>query len=197
MIRTTPVTDPRGRARARGSRHHVRRGFTLLESLLAAVVLAVAVLAVAGTLSASSQQTAATTRDFTALSLGRQLMEEVAARAFAGDVPSGSDQPGFTYQNDRSRYDDHADFNGYWDTCTVATDGTVSIVPGTANSASPAAAPTQAATLRRSVFVQYRSAPDGASVPGGDLAVVTVTVSRPGAEPIRFRRLFTRTTIVR
>jgi len=54
-----------------------RRGFTLLEGLLAAVVLAILVLGVCGTLSESYKQSEFTAANAAAVSLARQLADEI------------------------------------------------------------------------------------------------------------------------
>src|SRR5687768_11667687 len=92
-----------------------RRGFTLAESLIASVVLAAAVVGIAGSLSASYQQSNVRGNLNTALILAQQLMEEIASRPI--DPPSGTtDQPGWSGgQTDRTQYDTVDDYNGYTD----------------------------------------------------------------------------------
>jgi len=158
-------------------------------------VLAVAVMAVAESLEASSRQSSDTNGNYYATALAQQLMEEMSARAFS--ITAGQDLPGFsTTVADRANYDDLDDYQGYWDTCKLNTDNSITITNGTVNSACPAL--TNSSTgkyFRRSVSIKYCSTPTGASVNGGNLAVVTVTVKVDTGESVQLKRLFANTTI--
>src|SRR5262249_16285311 len=137
---------------------------------------AIAVVAIAGTLAASSQQSAALTNTFTAGALARQLLEEITAKPY--DVPSGNtDHTGFmSGANNRSTYDNIDDYRGYWDTAALNNDGTTTITAATAGTAVGAFTRNQAGRqFQRSVAIEYRSSPSGSSVSGGDFAVVTIT----------------------
>ena len=74
------------RARALGRHGTTSRfggGFTLVESLIATVILAIAVVGIAGTLAATYQQSKEQTSSAEATQLARQLMEEISAKPFA------------------------------------------------------------------------------------------------------------------
>jgi hypothetical protein len=147
-------------------------------------VLATVVVGVAGALSAASAQTTALDVDARAVSMARQLMERIAARSF--DAPASGDQPGYAAgSSDLDTYDDIADFDGYFDT-VGPTD--------------PSGPPAARASYARAVSVQFRSAPAGPAVSGGDLALVTVTVSPSAArarDSVVLRRLFARFPVSR
>src|SRR5439155_9308521 len=87
-----------------------RAGFTLAESLIASVVLAAAVIGIAGMLAASYQQSEVRGNKTTALSLAQQLMEEIASKPL--DPPSTPDHGGWSagYSN-RTVYDTIDDYN--------------------------------------------------------------------------------------
>src|SRR5436190_20655919 len=94
-------------------RHNIR-GFTLAESLTASVVLAAAVVGIAGSLSASYQQSAVHGDSAIALDLARELMEEVSAKPF--DPATGAtNAAGWPSVTDRTLYDTIDDYNGYSD----------------------------------------------------------------------------------
>src|SRR5437660_12418978 len=81
------------------------RGFTLAEALIASGLLAVATLAVAGTLAASSQQARQLSQSGNCQSLARELIEEVTGRSFTAQPNAGW----VSNAHDRSTYDDAAD----------------------------------------------------------------------------------------
>src|SRR5690348_4490218 len=95
MARHFPATS--GRAPARRGLGAGARAFTLAEALIASVVLATAVVGLAGVLSVSSSQARAMDVDATSLALARQLMEEVLARPF--DPPAVNDRAGWKSGN--------------------------------------------------------------------------------------------------
>jgi prepilin-type N-terminal cleavage/methylation domain-containing protein len=67
-----------------------RAGFTLLEGLIASVVLAILALGVAGSLSASYQQSEAVRANSTAVTLARQLSDEIVSKPFVPTDALGS-----------------------------------------------------------------------------------------------------------
>src|SRR5215207_5072256 len=109
VARSTRITNRCGGPRARAG------GFTLAESLIASVVLAAAVVGIAGTLAASYQQDTVRGNITTAINLAQQLMEEIAARPL--ELTSGAtNKPGWSSgQTDRRQYDTIDDYNGYTD----------------------------------------------------------------------------------
>jgi type II secretory pathway pseudopilin PulG len=165
-----------------------RRGFTLAESLIASVVLAAAVIGIAGTLSASYQQSSVRGNLNTALTLAQQLMEETAARPI--DAPSGTtDKPGWSSgQTDRTQYDTLGDFNGYTDVSSSikAFDGsTMDLGDG--------------GSYTRSVSVTSSAKPAALSgtAPASDFYLVTVTVQMPHGESTSISQLRTHVTMYR
>lgn len=162
------------------------RGFTLAESLIASVVLAVAIVAIAGTLGASYQQSNARGNTTTALSLAQQLMEEIAAKPIA--LPAGqTDKPGWPQgQTDRRLYDTIDDYHGYADLSGAiqAADGsTVNLSHG--------------GSYQREVSVQSGAVPAGLTGPPGDFVMVTITVKTVDGQSHGVSQLFTRVTRVR
>jgi Tfp pilus assembly protein PilV len=97
------------------------RGITLLESLLAAVVLAMAIGAIIIPFAAGAQATMQEARQTLAVNLAQDLMEEILTRAFKDPDGSESGETG------RSNWEDMADYNGYTENPgnIVSFDGTV------------------------------------------------------------------------
>ncbi len=161
-----------------------RNGFTLVEALIASVVLAVATVAIAQMLGTSAQQAAVMRHQSTSLELARQLMEEISSRPIedsTGAITLGREAG----ENTRSQYDQIDDYTGYSDTSDAVTmlDGTrVDFGDGV--------------RYRRSVAVQYRATPAGAPTvsPTAPFCVVTVTVGPIGGETYSITRVFARTT---
>ncbi len=156
---------------------HRRRGFTLVEALIASVVLAVCVMGVAATLAASSQQTQVMDESSIATMLGRQLMEEIASKPFP--ISGVTTNPGWPTSSDRSTYDDAADYDGYTDQTPITTLSGQQIDPG--------------GTYTRSVAVTRRVNPS--DTPGvGNFALVTVTVTEPCGKQAALSRLMANVT---
>jgi len=136
-----------------------------MESLIATVVLSVAVVGISGTLVASSQQ-AQDVDDSTVLnSLASALMEEVASKPFA--VPPSGDRAGWSGSNrDRFTYDNILDFNGYTDTSPFTSLAGRSVDPNPAY------------RYTRIVSVLKRTTPsDEAASSGGKTGKTTTTAS--------------------
>jgi hypothetical protein len=156
--------------------------------LIASVVLAAAVVGIAGTLSASYQQSTVRGNLSTALALAQQLMEETAAKPI--DAPSGTiDKPGWSAgQTDRTQYDTLDDFNGYTDVSNSikAWDGTT-IDLGDGGS------------YTRTVTVAGNAKPADLSgtAPASDFYLVTVTVQMPHGQSTSISQLRTRVTMYR
>lgn len=185
-----------------------RRGVTLMESLIATVVLAVAVVGVSGTLIASTKQSSDVDDALVVKSMASELMEEVAAKPFS--APSSNDQPGWSARNkDRSKYDDVADFNGYADLSPFTSLAGKSIDPGTGFS------------YKRSVTLSYVAAPvsstssstsSGASLEinvslgsqsslpaltSGDFAIIKVSVDSSSGQSVTLTRLICNSVITK
>jgi prepilin-type N-terminal cleavage/methylation domain-containing protein len=162
-----------------------RAGFTLVESLIASVVLAVAVVGISGTLASSYQQSKDQVSSAEATQLARQLMEEISGKPF--EVPQGSanNAVGWSGGNrNRATYDDVQDYHGFTDTSTsITTLGGATQSFGTAG------------PYTRSVTVTAGPVPVGHTAPAADFKRVTVTVTRPRGTPVVISKYFTRATL--
>jgi Tfp pilus assembly protein PilV len=176
-----------------------RSAFTLAESLIASVVLAISVVAVSGAIIASQQQTAAQEEDSTALSLARQLMEEISSLPLNPTDATA----GFPTVTDRSLFDSIYDFNAYTDKLgvpiyrsanandvaafTSATPTVTVITSGT---------PTLATQeYLRSVAVSYPTSLFGQAISSGEFAVITVTVRGGKGTKVTISRIVARNTV--
>lgn len=147
------------------------RGFTLAESMIAVLVLAVSVTAVAGVLSAARSQGAATGDLTSTQDLARELMEEISAKAFAD--PDGPSLAGpESGENGRDVFDNVDDYHGYADTLE-RQEGI-----GTKK-------------YKRSVTVTHRATRDGVDAATGDFAVVQVTVTGPDNRKVTLSQVVT------
>lgn len=165
-----------------------RRGFTLAESLVASVVLAIAVVAIAATLTATYQSISAGAGTSEAVRMARQLIEEISAKPFA--VPATeTDNSGCSGGNlDRRSYDTIDDYHGFTDTSTAieTLDGDT-VAVGSAGGG----------TFARSISITTGVRPTGHTAPAADFALVTVTVTKPNGEAIKVSQVITRSAIVR
>ncbi len=143
------------------------RGFTLLEGLVASVILAILVLGVAGSLNAAYQQSQAVTTNATAVLLARQLADEIVSKPF-----SPSDALGSGGLTSRSLFTDVSNYNDYSDSSTsipLLAGGSVDV--------------TGSEAYNRSVSVAVGAQPSIDSVsPATDFAIVTVTVTCPNGQ---------------
>jgi prepilin-type N-terminal cleavage/methylation domain-containing protein len=163
-----------------------RRGFTLAESLVASVVLAIAVVGIAGTLTASYQSISAGAGTSEAVAMARQLIEEISAKPFA--VPVGlTDNSGCSGGNsNRATYDTIDDYHGYTDTSSA-----IATLDGDTLSVGRAGA----GTFTRSVAITPGVRPSGHTAPAADFALITVTVTKPNGEAVKVSQLVTRSVI--
>ena len=91
---------------------HGERGFTLVESLLAAVVLAMTITAVTMPFTAAARNEQDDARRTVAMSLAQELMEEILAHPFAD--PQGGGGPGpEAGEAARADFDNIDDYDGY------------------------------------------------------------------------------------
>lgn len=133
------------------------RGFTLTESLIASVVLAVSVIGVAGALSVSYQNSEGLDQTGVATTLARQFLEQITALPYTDDDPS-------------SEYRSIADYHD-----RPFTDAT----PGLTSRSGVALDVGGYDVYTRQVTVEYRLAPDGTAVSWSELALVTVAITPP------------------
>lgn len=170
--------------RGRGETVARRQAFTLIEGLIASLILAVGVMGVAATLSASASQARALATDTTAQMLARELMEEVAAKPFA--APATNDAAGYKLGNtSRATYDNLSDYDGYSDATPLKSLNGDIIDTG------------DGVTYTRSVSIEFRSTPGGPDGLGGDYAMITVNVKANLGRSITMSRLVTNLTLVR
>jgi prepilin-type N-terminal cleavage/methylation domain-containing protein len=142
-----------------------RRGFTLVESMIAATILGAAVVGIVSPLCASHQQIDSRQQTDAALTLAGQLLEEISARPFLGTdglTRSGPDAG----QTTRATFTSQGNYNGYSDSTSSLT-----MLDGTSVSLG------LLAVYTRTVTVQYLSSRTGPIVSSGDYALITVTVS--------------------
>ena len=172
--------EPRGGARAGGgaaAASRVRRAYTLAESMIASVVLAVAVIGVATTIAASHQQTGAVESDAVAVGAARQLMEEIAAKPLLASDAT----PGWAGGNhDRLYYDAIGDYAGFTEASPVFT------LEGQKMDAGPA-------EYVRTVKVTYPTSVFGTTAAAGEFALVEVSVRGSRGKGCTLQRLVART----
>ncbi len=167
------------------------RGFTLAESLIAAVVLAICVLAVGGVLAAASQQASQSQQKFTSLSLARELMEEIIAQPVLNPKTGVATRERASSQLNRATYTHIGDYDGYTDATDAMTDRQGSAITF------------YSGKYTRSVAVTCYTLPEGAvgspitwTVPSSsapaNAALVTVTVTAPDQQAVKISRLSTR-----
>jgi type II secretory pathway pseudopilin PulG len=171
-------------------------GFTLAESLIAAVVLAISVLAVGGVLAAASQQSSDSQEQLTAVSLARELMEEIAAKPLA-DPLTGAVGPGSEASDSTRRlFNNIGDYAGYTDNTTNLKDRQGNTLPF------------YGGRYERTVTVTWYALPD--SAPGAPItwtlasatapanaALVTVTIRTPSLHSLSISRLALASAVTR
>jgi Tfp pilus assembly protein PilV len=161
----------------KGARHSA---FTLAECLVASVVLVAAVAGTIAPLCASQQQTYIMQERATALSLSRELMEEICSRPFT--KPTGSTELGWSGgQTNRSLFDCVGDYSSYNDSTAAMTTATGSSLGFGSN----------VGTFTRAVTVKLNADPSCSTGASSDFALVTVTVTTPDGDPISVQRLMT------
>lgn len=178
-----------------------RRGFTLAESLVASIILAIAVLGVCNAIVAAQKQLDMQEEDTTAIALGRQLMEQASALPLVLVDAT----PGWPTVTSSGSYDTISDFAGYTDAVTIPIrrSGNLSDA-GSFSTAAPSATPVTGArpTLSRQQYIRevsvtYPTSMFGAVISPGDMAVVTVTVTGGGGNSTKLSRIFARNTLQR
>lgn len=163
--------------RVRPPRPAAERGFTLIEATIASVVLAICVVGISASLTATTRQSKSLEEDATALLLARQMIEEVSAKPFL-DPDTGTVN---SREATRSLYDNVYDYNGYSETVDAAHP--VASLQG------KTVAVTNGRAYTRAVAVDLRSAPGGPSSSTGNFAMVTVTVTPPSGRAVSVSRL--------
>lgn len=165
-----------------GPRRTRQSAFTLIESLIASVVLAIAVVGIAGAIGASYKQTNALDNDAATIAVARALLEEVSAKPFAASTASSKASAG---NFDRSTYTNVADYHGYHDTSPFTTLGGTTLDVGTGYSRSVTY------TVPASVTI------GSTTTSSSDFGRITVTVSSPSGRDITLSRLISNVTFAR
>ncbi len=152
-------------------------GLTLMESLLAATVLAGATTSMLWPFVAGAQAQQEAQRQAVAACLAQELMEEILSKPFHD--PQGPSAPGPEEgERTRAQFDNADDYHGYAEAAgeVAAFDGEVSDDP-------------TAADLGRSVTATYVYVPGQDTSGEASFLTVTVTVERGGAAVVRLTRL--------
>ncbi len=90
--------------------------FTLIESLLAAAILAMSITAVTLPFASAAQNEQINARKTVATSFAQELMEEILTRSFEDPEPSSARNPGpESDEYSRSDFDNIDDYDGYTD----------------------------------------------------------------------------------
>src|SRR4051812_26117521 len=93
-----------------------RRAVTIVESLMASTVLAIAVVGIAGPLGAASEQSELVRERGTALVLARQLLEEIASKPLCdGGTSCNLGPERAAGESGRSKFDSADDYHQYHD----------------------------------------------------------------------------------
>jgi Tfp pilus assembly protein PilV len=170
--------------------------------MIACVILAVAMVGIGGSLSATVKQSAAVEQDSTALLLARELMEEIVAKPYmdptsatittatvaaANQTAAASASLGHAVPA-RAALNDVGDYNGYTD--TIDSSHLATSLQGATASV------TNNRKYVRAVAVQFRTSPSGTAVTSGDFAMITVTVTTQTGQTVSISRLATNTTLL-
>jgi Tfp pilus assembly protein PilV len=154
------------------------RAFLLVEAMIAAVILTVAVAAVATLLISAADAAASGRQAAVAASLANQLLEEIAAKPLyppTGTVVTG---PAPTV---RTQFTTAAQYANYTDTtAAITTAGGSTVSPG------------DGGVYTRTVQLSYQTGPVSSLSPPTDFAVVTVKVTTPKGRTLSVSRLIGR-----
>lgn len=102
------------RQRRQRSRRGARAGFTLIEALVASVILGFAITAIAAALMAGARQNSASVQYTVAVNLAQSLLDEILARPFSDpQAPSSFSLGPDTGEFARERFDNVDDYDGY------------------------------------------------------------------------------------
>jgi prepilin-type N-terminal cleavage/methylation domain-containing protein len=149
-----------------------RAGFTLLEGLIASVVLAILALGVVVAVTTSYQQSDSVRANSTATTLARQLVDEIVSKPYSPSdaLGTGGERSTFTSV---SAYNDYAD-NG--NAIPLLEGGSLDVTGG------------QSYARSISVVVGVKPSIDTAS-PETDFAIVTVNVTCPDGQIVSIPEL--------
>ena len=165
-----------------------RSGFTLAEGLVAVMVLAIAVGAMMGPISASYQQTRSVAQTTTAVTMAQQLLDEILSKPFVDPTDLSTTLGPEADETSRAAYDNIDDYHGYHDTTNTSASDAIKTAAGatvTWNSSD---------VYSRAVTMEYRATPDGPPVASGDYLMVKVTVTMPHNNKVTVQRIACRYT---
>ena len=158
-------------------RHSAPRGFTLVEALLAAAILAMAIMAITAPFTAATRNEQADGRRTVAVSLASEIMEEIISKPF--DDPDGASAVGpETGESTRESFDNIDDYHGYRETAGNIVDGGGTL-----------AGDPLAHDLSRQVTTTYIYVAGQDMAGSPDFIRVEVTVSRKGLPLVSLTRL--------
>jgi hypothetical protein len=159
---------------------HRRRGFSLAEAMMAATLLAIAVVGVAGPLGAAGEQSRQAEERGAARVRARPRKEEIVARPLCDDGTTCHLGPESS-ECDRTQFDSADDYNGYSDTTKDLRNYSNKTLPFD-----------RKILYTRNVTVAYRTSPNSASVSSGDFAIVNVSVTTPHSQVVKIWRVLTK-----
>jgi MSHA pilin protein MshD len=165
-----------------------RRGFTLAEGLIAVLVLAIAVGAMMGPISASYQQTRTVQQTTTAITMAQQLLDEILSKPFIDPSDLSTTLGPEADELSRAAFDNIDDYNGYHDSTNTSASDAMKTASGTT------IAWNSSDTYSRAVTIEYRATLDGPPVASGDYLVVSVTVTMPHNNKVTVQRMACRYT---
>ena len=165
-----------------------RRGFTLAEAMIAVLVLALAVGAMMGPISASYQQTRSVQQTTTAVTMAQQLLDEILSKPFVDPTDLSTTLGPEADETSRALFDNMDDYNGYHDTTNATASDTMKTSSGAAISWN------SSDVYSRAVTMEYRATPDGPPVASGDYLMVQVTVTMPHNVKVTVQRMACRYT---
>jgi MSHA pilin protein MshD len=142
-------------------------GFTLIEVLIAIIVLAVATVGVLLVYASASRGTANALINKQAMAIAEAMVEEIELTAFSN--PSGGFSGAATPAN-RQNFDDVSDYNGYASTGVFTIDNIAITLLANYN---------VSVTVTASAFAGGASAAD--DITAADAKLITVTVTNPTA----------------
>jgi hypothetical protein len=164
-----------------------RGGFTLVEALMASIVLSILVFGMGAELCAANEQAAFLQNEATSVALGRQLLDEIVCKPLANPSTGITTPTSTALTESRSLFVAVGDYNLYSDTGSAMSMLSGTTVDGTSGQ-----------NFTRSVSVTLSAKPSGDSAsPTSDFGLVTVTVTAPGNESVVLSRVVTNYTFTR
>jgi prepilin-type N-terminal cleavage/methylation domain-containing protein len=157
-----------------------RGGFTLMEGLIASVVLAILALGVIGSVSTAYEQSEYVHDGATAITLARQLMDEIVSKPYSSSNPLGTGGTRSTFTN-VCAYNKYSDAS---ESMPLLSGGTLDV--------------TGSESYARSVSVAEGNKPSIDTLsPATDFATVTVTVTYPNGQTVSIPEIVAKYSIQR